>query len=321
MQNDLPFLIHIGFRKTATTWLQNELFIEEDTVFTPLSTRASGRSSLAFDFIYNQDGYPLSSFEDNVSTIRRNLVKILRDKKDRNRIYVMSHERLCGAPYIGSLDAKNIAERIKKVFPNAKILITIREQVSYITSLYFQYLHTNAGGTTNINRFLAGRYKRLPLFSTVPLDYVPLVKGYVHLFGKENVLVLPYEMFKVHPTAFIQKLGKFVERKITLNEQTLKSYRNRRDDKFVAYYFRCLNFFVLNRDSKQSPQWFQNQVSHHLALGLRKILIKLTPISLNRWLTQRVQKVIFHKVNTKFTHSNKLLNEIIDVDLSAYGYF
>ena len=38
-------LIHIGYHKTGTTWLQNELFIHENPVFEPFSLESRGHST------------------------------------------------------------------------------------------------------------------------------------------------------------------------------------------------------------------------------------------------------------------------------------
>jgi len=68
MQN---LLIHIGYHKTGSTWLQKELFISSNSVFEPLSNQPHGHSSVSFKFIKGEDGYVLSSFNDNQKVIKK----------------------------------------------------------------------------------------------------------------------------------------------------------------------------------------------------------------------------------------------------------
>lgn len=126
MIENTPLLIHIGYHKTATSWLQNELFISANDVFEPLSKTNSGHSTLSWKFVRDEEGY-LSSFETNMEVIRKELLKILIDKNDiKDNVFVMSSERLSGTPRSGAFDAKLIAQRLAKAFPAAKILIVIR---------------------------------------------------------------------------------------------------------------------------------------------------------------------------------------------------
>ncbi|MCF8432637.1 MAG: hypothetical protein K9G34_11865, partial [Melioribacteraceae bacterium] len=69
-------LFHIGYHKTATSWMQNELFISKSKNFVPVSKNKKGKSTLATDFIYDKEGYLLSSFDNNEKTILKNFEEI-----------------------------------------------------------------------------------------------------------------------------------------------------------------------------------------------------------------------------------------------------
>ena len=47
-------LIHIGYHKTATTWLQKKLFISGNEFFEPISNQPKGQSSLSKHFILDE---------------------------------------------------------------------------------------------------------------------------------------------------------------------------------------------------------------------------------------------------------------------------
>jgi len=119
-------LIHVGFHKTGTTWLQKHLFASHSDVFTPLN---HNKNRLSKKFVTGDDGYVLSPFDYNEEAIRDELQSyIFEDQMDPTKVKVISHERLSGHPHGAALDSKVIAERLKRTFPKAKILIVIREQ-------------------------------------------------------------------------------------------------------------------------------------------------------------------------------------------------
>ena len=120
-------LIHIGFHKTGTTWLQNKLFFSGNEFFEPLSINTSGPSTLAEKLYQDNEGYLLSPFDLNEQVIKSELESIIKGKKRLgDKIPVLSHERLSGNPHVGGFDSKIIAKRIKNIFPEAKIFIVIR---------------------------------------------------------------------------------------------------------------------------------------------------------------------------------------------------
>ena len=74
--NDTKILFHIGYHKTATSWLQNQLFISTSRNFVPVSKNNKGHSTLAKDFICDKEGYLLSSFDNNEISILKNYLKL-----------------------------------------------------------------------------------------------------------------------------------------------------------------------------------------------------------------------------------------------------
>ncbi|MGB3300297.1 MAG: sulfotransferase domain-containing protein, partial [Phormidesmis sp.] len=236
-------LIHIGYHKTATTWLQQKLFTTESKVFEPLSKTDRGHSTLARSFIYDDERYLLSPFEQNKTRIQKEIDEIKKAKNNfEGRIPVISHERLSGNPHSSGFDAKKIALMLKESFPESRILIVIREQKSFILSNYFQYL--SIGGTDGIEKYLNTRYDGVrPFFSPSHIKYLPLIKEYYDLFGNRNVLVLPYEMFKNEPSLFVGKLGRFLNAELSVEKEKTREILNRKKHYSAMYYMRYLSAF------------------------------------------------------------------------------
>lgn len=191
-------LIHVGFPKTGTTFLQEKYFpMHPDFFFHGWNSRKNlgeFTTSLVYDFDYDEK-CPISLSETKVN--------------------VLSSESLSCA-YLwhgngaGAIDLRT-AQRLHRVFGSAKILIVIRNQSSMISSLYFQYLAE--GGDLAFHDFLINGLRGVRCYEGFRLEtlrYDRLVSGYQDLFGKKNVLVLPYEFMKHDLCAFISEIEGFL---------------------------------------------------------------------------------------------------------------
>ena len=184
-------LIHIGFPKTGTTYLQ-EYFENHPDVW------------------YDQTFF--ENYHETGKITGENKVNIL-EITEQN--IVLSEEQLTvwkGA--LNPLGAKfqdyditaqqsETAQHLFELYPNAKILITIRGFDTLLPSLYSQYALN--GGTQVFDSFIeAQQSSRL---STL-FNYDFIFSIYSKLFGKENVYILPYELLKSNPMAFTATIEK-----------------------------------------------------------------------------------------------------------------
>lgn len=312
-------LIHIGYHKTATTWLQKELFIEDNSVFLPLSRDKYKQSTFAIKFILGDDGYLLSPFNNNENAIKREYLYLLKDKKNIDeKVLVVSSERLCGNYRSAGFDSKIIAHRINNMFKNARIFISIREQKSFVLSSYLQYL--SRGGIYGIEKFLNRRFDyQMPTFSPHHIDYVPLIKEYQLLFGKENVLVLPYEIFRDFPDVFIQHIGNFIDQDIVVDNQRFKEKYNTKENPFLLYKFRLMNLFLFCNSSNFYSS-LHNPVSKKMASLFLKLAKFFVSSKLNQKAKDNLSSYIDGWAGDRYEKSNKELSKLIDMDLSLYGY-
>ena len=313
-------LIHIGYHKTGTKWLQKELFVPENNVFEPIDNINGGPSRLANLLIVGEDGYMLSPFESSIKNVRRRILHCIALKKRllNDKTFVMSSERLSGNPHHGGFDSKVIASRLKACFPQAQILIVIREQKSFLMSNYFQYL--SRGGTQSIKKYLNTMYdRRQPMFSPHYIDYFPLISEYYKLFDKRNVKVLPYEMFKTEPVKFIDEIGDFVGEKIQIDKDRFQKYHNRKYGKYVMYYFRFLNYFIY-KNTFNKFSIFHNRIFASLARFLKSVLMVVIPQRSDLIITDKISEYIRSWENNRYSESNRKVSELIEIDLSKYGY-
>jgi hypothetical protein len=193
---DAPLLIHVGYHKTGTTWLQRVLF-QPAYGWNPIMSHEE-----VFDLIVR----PLGLTFDPQPV--RDLIAQRAGRGAPGSVDVISSEILVGNPMYGGREGDDYARRLKAIAPNAKILITIREQMRSLTSIYMQYL--SRGGSMKPDRFFAdepviGYYA----FGPEHLDYHRLVGLYAELFGLENVHVTTQERLAKDPLGLIRDLDAF----------------------------------------------------------------------------------------------------------------
>jgi hypothetical protein len=191
-------LVHIGYHKTATTWLQRALF-QTEFGYHPIMSHED-----VFETIVSPHGLLFDSrAAGSVLDERR---KVLSD----GSINVVSSELLSGNPHYGGRESDVIAERIKLIAGDARILITIREQRRLLASLYMQYLLR--GGSLSPQRFFdEASVLGYSHFSSLTFEYHRLIQRYQKLFGKSRVLVLTQEQLEKNPAGYMEQLAAFSE--------------------------------------------------------------------------------------------------------------
>ena len=157
-------LIHIGYNKAASTWLQKRFFKNPKTGFQwTRKGPGTGVTALA-------SARPL---EFSVEKSRAIFAAELESARAKGLTPVVSLERLAGHPFSGGFDSKELAHRLTGVFPGARFLAVFREQKSMIVSTFKQYV--KAGGTSSLERFIdppRHRHVRLPQFDLHHFEYL-----------------------------------------------------------------------------------------------------------------------------------------------------
>jgi hypothetical protein len=251
--------------------------------------------------------------------VEEELQCILKDNAALNdKIPVLSHERLSGNPISGGFDSTLVAKRLHGYFPDAKILIVIREQKSWLLSSYLQYL--TVGGNQRLKKYLNTQYDgRLPGFSSHFIEFHRLINHYQDLFGKDKVLVLPYEMLKSGQSEFIKKLSVFLQRDLNFDSLNFDRKYNQKKNVYTKYRFRFLNAFI--RPSSANGYFpYTNSTLKYLASKLRSILVKLTPVSLDKKVIADLEKEISVWVESRFESSNLQTQKLTGLDLEKFGY-
>jgi hypothetical protein len=307
-------LIHIGYHKAGSTWLQLFLFNNKDIGFVSPFLRE--------DDIGENIIYP-NSLKFSIKDCTDHYYNTISQAKDGNLVPVLSYERLAGNPHSGGYDGKEIANRLGSVFPRARILIIIREQRSMILSTYKQYIIE--GGPCKVNRYLTPTDQgkgRIPFFLFEYFEYNNLIEYYMNLFNKSNVLVLPYEEFKLNPQSFIHQILIFSG--INANHSLISKlpyhmHVNVALSGIAIDVKRRLNF-VFADDRLNPGALFPSSRYEQTSTWLLRKIDNLLPLSVKKIYDNHLRKKIYHCVGNRYKKSNEMTSKLINKELSGFGY-
>lgn len=306
-------LVHIGYHKTATSYLQDRIFEAFPTLFNRVKQRA----------IFNHIIYPNHlSFEENFDAITDFVNSNIEAGTHKNQLTIFSNERLSGGPHSGGFDSVEIANRLKKLIPNAKILIVVREQNSMIYSSYNQYIR--AVGSCSLEEYMNPKtLKNKDLFHYDFFKYDRLLKYYIELFGKENVLCLPSELLSNNHDYFIEKILSFLSLNDEQKQYILENMnRNRSNESLMPIEIsikRIFNPFILKNHKNLG-----NLLYSRWMIIVYKILIflvrKFKFKKLNSAVKNKRQNFIKKNTSQKYQVSNSNLQKLINIDLEKFAY-
>ena len=192
----MTLLLHPGFHKTATTWLQERVFSDRG-VFRSLM----GHAQIDELLVRPHD----LDFDPAAASLR---IEQLRSGTEGGLVDVISSEILTGNILFGARDSLTIADRLAATCRPARVLLTVRSQQGIAQSIYLQFV--KRGGRLSIAEF----FSRLPEpgyfgFDPRSLEFGRIAQLYGERFGQENVLVLPQELLRKDRGAFLQLLFDF----------------------------------------------------------------------------------------------------------------
>jgi hypothetical protein len=306
-------VIHIGYHKSASTFLQQQVFpnLPVNYVF------FAGEKRQYLDMLESAKGLDV----DGV----RNWVENEISRKyplTRHAVTVLSHEELSGHPHgYKSISPFIIASNLKACFPNAKILIIIRNQLDYLTSLYSFRVAIKGRETRSFSQFLEEEGNK-GLFEH--LEYDRLIEHHQELFGKENVAILPVELLKSNHDEFFANLFSFLgipAQQITNVEPSNVSTRS-----VILIDFWRLNNGVFNWVLGLSEVLFGKRPDNYQGLRSTYYNVKRNMTSrLNKWVANSQQLGInklpfFNDLIRRFADSNTHLQGMVGFDLSEYKY-
>jgi len=303
-------LVHIGYHKTASTWLQEAVlpFAREAT----LAPRDTAIRVL---------------LEPNALTFDADAAR--RRLQADNRL-IVSLEGLSGYLHNGGMHgalSRDIARRLKAVLPDADIVVLIRRQPAILAASYAQYVRY--GGTHSPERYLfPERFKSLkhtrrdknPRFDLDHFAYLPLLRLYRDLFGRDRVHVYLYEAFKGGPRAFLQDFCGRHELDIdTAAPGPGTPPRNRSLPPAALSVVRRINLFTAGRVLDKT------HLAHlpgafWLGRGVGRLLTGMLAGDRGSDLGRLMPAARVREIERRYAAGNRALAQEFDLPLERYGY-
>ncbi|MBN2907078.1 MAG: hypothetical protein JXJ18_10255 [Rhodobacteraceae bacterium] len=303
-------LLHVGFPKAGSTWLQRSLFTKPQTGF------CSPWGEQAPQLIEHVRVTDTFIFDEKLEDLRKSYEVGFSEAHRNGLTPVLSFEHLLVDPMGGSVDRREGVRRLRDLFPDAKILLVIREQKSIILSAYLE--HLRRGFPTKLDRFMGFDDLRQPGFGcSCPLDlflYDRLITYLHENFGRENTLILPLEM--MGKTQFLEALYDFMGMSVEGRTLPAMANKERQARKSDLVFLRRLNYIGMSRYASKG----KDSLLRKAAYGLNLALNPLTPEKLANSNRQKLKDQIQGYVGSYFEDSNQRTAEILGIDLAAYGY-
>ncbi len=298
----MTLLVHPGFHKTATSWLQSTVFAES-RLFSSLLDHGEIDDLLVRPHEFNFDAEAAKS-----------RIAALRADGKSGIVDVVSSEILSGNILLGSRDSAALAGRLAASCPGAKVLLTVRAQRPIMKSIYLQYI--KRGGQLSIEEYL--NFEPEPgyfWFDLRTLEFDRLAQLYADLFGSENVLVLPQELLARDRAHYLRLLCAHVGLEQSEAELELGAVSASGVSPPAS------GVALLRMSSPMRPGPFNPRSS-----GILDPLGNLLERAAYRWTwgkaraDARMNDAVAAKLTGHFGASNARLQQYAPVDLAALGY-
>lgn len=295
-------LVHVGYAKTGSTWLQRVVFANTELGFLSIP-----RLEVLEHFVFTDIA------DDNAPGVLQGLAPHLNKAAAESLIPVLSHEVLVGDQTQGRYWGRLVGRRLHNVFPDAKILVVLREQRAMVLSSYRQ--HIRVGGHYTLRQFMS----REPGFDAHCrpdfLEYHRMISNYQELFGRDRVLVLPFEMMRKDLPGFQRRILEFAG--VPTEFQPDETVYNPGFGAGTLEIRRRMNRFLggwTYYDSPQRPRlWSFGEWSCH---KLQRVL----PGRYQDAREKEIRTTAAAMVEGRYVESNRRTSELIGIDLTEFGY-
>jgi hypothetical protein len=300
---------HIGIPKSGTSFLQKNFFPLLDLAYmgkhydSSIDSKRNDREyGELFRILLSRQAYG-----DN-----RLLYASIWKKTEKYKKILYSNEELIGNYRINFLNNYQIAYHLKEIYKNPKLIFVIRRQDDFIESLYRQAIRN--GYPYSLKTFInykKGNFKPYHIgnkgvIDLQAIDYNIIYDFYEKHFGKENILILPYELMKNDQEKFLKKITYFLNvdyKKPIFNENT-----NRRDRYPLLVTMRIINKII--------PKKIQNRINDIFFLKYFGYILNEIPYD-----KSIINKNLKNKIKSYYRESNKSLSEKIGLNLQSYDYY
>ncbi len=310
--SELNVIIHIGLSKCASTYLQKIIFPQignySNVGFAPVGEKY---------YLFRSDMKP--------EKYRKIITLHMMNPKPDSNWLVISCEDYTEFLFKGfediffkwePIERDNyyfsnavIAENIARIYPMARIIVVIREQLSWAISRYKMYYR---GGKTS---------STIDELITEPLEgYDAMVERYQTWFGRENVLVLPLEMMHRDRVDFVKRITNFINPDVVVDAPDIQ-VNVAPELKRAVEYERLKNYWRLHiRRSRwlTPPGQFLARIFARLLVGCLKPFFFFRYGAYKYSVSPTAESM--ERLRLFLARTNRRLEKLTGLDLVQYGY-
>lgn len=304
--------IHVGYPKNASTMLQTDIFPNLPGMV--YCGRRYG-TERAFATTGLDEAIRSISFEDSLwydaDRVRAQVVQALAELAPADGRLLISWEAFTH----NVADRGLIAARLKELFPGAKILFVIRNQLDSIESMY-HFLVEQGGGNINpaygrpsvrsLKAWLSDQEDFAYRSYLETLKYDEMYALYARLFSAENVKVLLFEDLKKAPQDFLDELGGFLS--VGHIPVDLMQQRNARSSAAMGRAFKFRNWLRSNGLNLAVPRI--------ISVPVKKVLSLID----GRFMLDRLTDGEREILAARYKQGNAKLQDQIQKNLGERGY-
>ncbi len=296
--NGNNIVIHIGFHKSASTYLQQCVFPTLPVNYVYFS----GNHREMLDMIESETCPDPAVIHD---WLRQ---EIGRGNRKLFNTTVISHEELSGHPHgRESINRFTTAKNLRHVFPRAKILIVIRNQLDYLTSIYTFRVAVKGHEHRSLEQFISQEKGLIN-----HLKYDTVVDYYTKLFGRQRVRVLFLENLKAGRDDFINNICRFLEVPSVKPAAAAGPINESTKYAIVLGFWRCINYLSRLLVPKRYQHLYYS-AKKRLTTILNKIFRHTKEIDIKRLRSYSYLSAIYGP-------SNARLEQLLNADLSRLNY-
>lgn len=254
-------IIHIGYHKTGTTFLNRKFFTNHPQI------HHMGKP-------YAEDD-PIREIVERVIGLKKYDVDLCRSIYEKNIVSIQQRKiiSISDGQIVKQNHVKNfyeIPKRLIDIFGDISVIVVIRKQYDYIKSLYVQHIGVNNEKKSFDEWFDQNWDSGGMLKSRV--NYLDRIKPYIEILGTNNVGIFIYEELQKNPESFIKNICDFIDcnypnsfkkdnkRKLNKRMTTLHKFFN------TNSFFRFILFFA----KKVIPLRYHNLINNFIFSKFRR---------------------------------------------------
>lgn len=303
---DGPALLHVGYPKTASTYLQETIF--SNRAFGMELAGGKESRSYLIKWFRTDDQYLF-----NPLSIVQSMERLEEPIRLRGVVPVWSEETLLGNPFTRHYDGAWTLSKLRSLRKPFKTLITIRKQNDFCLSAYREHLKFHRH---SLRDFIGTGSEARSYQSILHWEYLCFdiaVRRYRDAFGPRNVVVLPQELLNSNPDGFLEQLTSFVDIPKVPSAPTHRRNVGLGGSALVSA--RYLNALFVRSPLGQNMSFFEK-----LSRRLQRFIHRSSPRELDAYIEGKWRAQIEDRYGSIYQESNDRLQSMIDVDLAQFGY-